>query len=60
MPYGQRGARYYSREAVREESRLFFSFGERVQGQGWAQVVSFICVKSMRVRRISALRRVRR
>lgn len=48
MPYGQRGTRYYSREAVREESRLFF-LDERVQGQGWAWVVSFIRVKSMRV-----------
>jgi len=28
MPYGQRGTRYYSRKAVREELRLFFSASE--------------------------------
>lgn len=51
MPYGQRGTRYYSRRGGTGGIAPFFFLPrrERVQGQGWARVVSFIRVKSMRV-----------
>lgn len=49
MPYGRRGTRYYSREGGHGRNRAsFFQRGERVRGQCWARVVSFIRVKSMR------------
>lgn len=48
MPYGQRGTRYYSREAVREESRLFSSASEFKVRVGPGSF-PFIRVKSTRV-----------
>lgn len=45
MPYGRRETRYYSREALQEGIVSFF-LDKRVQGQGWARVISFIRVKS--------------